>query len=68
MMKSKKVYCCAEMEKNVNYKCPEHKDPFECPDNLVCYDKKYKEFGIIIHDGGHSYQAINFCPWCGSPL
>lgn len=67
-MKSIKKYCCEEMEKNINDKCPMHNDPFDCPDNLVFYNKKAKEFGIIVHDGGHSYVAINFCPWCGAPL
>lgn len=46
------------MEERIDYKCTRHNDPFECPDNLVYYNKKDKEFGIIVHDGGHSYIAI----------
>lgn len=49
-MKSIKKYCCEEMEKKINYKCSKHNDPFDCPDNLLFYNKKYKEFGIIVHD------------------
>jgi hypothetical protein len=67
-MGSKKKYCCKDMKYHANYKCSVHKDPFDCPDNLIRYNKKRKEFGIIIHDGGHSYIVIDFCPWCGSAL
>lgn len=27
-----------------------------------------KEYGLIVHDGGTSYVAIRFCPWCGVRL
>ena len=69
-----KNYCCKDMDYYLNLKCDVHEDPFECPDNIVCYvkenhfSKKKHEFGIIIHDGGHSYIKIDYCPWCGSPL
>lgn len=62
------TYCCEHMAEKINHKCSTHTDPFECPDHLICYDEEYEEFGIMIHDGGHSYVAIDFCPWCGSPL
>lgn len=65
-MKTK--FCCNDMEEKINYKGAGHDDPFECQDHLIYHNKKEKEFGIIVHDGGHSYIAINFCPWCGKPL
>lgn len=64
----KKKYCCEDMGEHINQKCHIHKDPFECPDKLIHYNEKDDEFGIIIHDGGHSYIVIDFCPWCGSIL
>jgi len=58
--------CCAMMAENINYRCPDHPDPFDCPDCLVsCSDGRY---GIIIHDGGRSRVEIRYCPWCGADL
>jgi len=45
-----------------------HPNVFECPDNLLFFDEKINEYGLIIHDGGESYSVINFCPWCGKKL
>ncbi|MFJ7974346.1 DUF6980 family protein [Peribacillus sp. NPDC096379] len=28
-----KVHCCETMTKQVNFKCEEHSNPFDCPDN-----------------------------------
>lgn len=61
-------HCCKTMSDNVNYTCEEHNDPFECPDNLVFYNSKFDEYGLIIHDGGSSFIEIYFCPWCGTKL
>lgn len=56
------------MTEQINYKCSQHIDPFECPDNLICYSPKYDEYGIIVHDGGSSFIEIKFCPWCGTKI
>lgn len=61
-------FCCERMGDAVNYKCREHSNPFECPDNLIYFSTKSKEYGLIIHDGGESLISISFCPWCGSRL
>lgn len=45
-----------------------HPDPFECPDNLVFYSARFREYGLIIHDGGSAIIRIGYCPWCGSEL
>jgi hypothetical protein len=63
-----KKHCCDMMEKQINYKCPEHINAFDCPDILISYTATFDEYGIIIHDGGISVIGINFCPWCGSHL
>jgi hypothetical protein len=56
------------MQNQVTYKCDQHQDPFSCPDNIIYYLEKFDEYGIIIHDGGQSFNCISFCPWCGSSL
>ena len=61
-------HCCERMSGAVNYKCTDHSNQFDCPDNLVCYSASRNEYGLIIHDGGESYVVIAFCPWCGSKL
>jgi hypothetical protein len=48
--------------------CAEHESRFACPDMLVEYVDKFDEYGLIVHDGGESFIAIAFCPWCGSAL
>jgi hypothetical protein len=63
-----KVHCCEMMENAVALTCDIHKDIYECPDVLISYSIKYDEYGIIVHDGGSSSIAINFCPWCGSRI
>jgi len=61
-------FCCDEMERKINQKCEFNKSVFECPDNLIWFDSKFNEYGLIIHDGGESYVEINYCPWCGCKL
>lgn len=56
------------MEKQINHKCDQHSDPFECADNLIFYSTRFDEYGIIIHDGGASFSRISYCPWCGTKL
>ncbi len=73
-------HCCEMMKYHINYQCPVHEDPFDCPDNLIDYESMFDEYGIIIHatvfdesgniihEGGHSVVVISFCPWCGAKL
>ena len=56
------------MSNQIRFECSEHPDPFSCPDKLVHYSDKFKEYGIIIHDGGSSISVIHYCPWCGEKL
>jgi len=61
-------HCCDYMEYHANFNCDIHKDPFECPDKLILFNKKDNEYGLIIHDDGSSVIEILFCPWCGEKL
>ena len=61
-------HCCKVMQHQIEYRCDQHPDPFDCPDNLVHYSDKFDEYGIIIHDGAASFSCISHCPWCGSRL
>lgn len=62
-----KKYCCKNMREQLDYKCNRHKTPFNCPDNLVFFQKN-NEYSLIVHDGGSSVLKINYCPWCGAKL
>jgi hypothetical protein len=63
-----KKHCCKTMMAQVNIVCEQHEDPFDCPDQLIDYNAKFDEYGLIIHDGGSSSMLISFCPWCGERL
>jgi hypothetical protein len=54
-----------QVEHACNHGCT---DSFACADALIYYDPKFDEYGIIVHDGGASYAAIDFCPFCGARL
>ena len=56
------------MRANTENVCDLHSDRFECPDALVNYSERRKDYGLIIHDGGSSVISIAFCPWCGTKL
>lgn len=60
--------CCTRMAAALSQACPEHNDPFECPDNLFCWCPPLDEYGLVIHDGGASYVFVSTCPWCGRRL
>ena len=59
-------FCCDFMKGNLNY--PDEETAFSDPDYLMYYSEKFDEYGLIIHDGGGSFVAINYCPWCGKKL
>ena len=63
-----KTHCCTRMTEAVTATCDQHPDRFDCPDALIHYRPRSRDYGIIIHDGGRSFVSIAFCPWCGSPL
>jgi hypothetical protein len=63
-----KEQCCGVMEAEIERKCEEHPDAFDCPEHIVYYSAQFGEYGILVHDGGSSYSVINYCPWCGTKL
>jgi hypothetical protein len=56
------------MRDEVEHRCAEHPDPYDCPDHLARYVPNLDEYGLIVHDGGASYVEIAYCPWCGTRL
>ena len=63
---SEKALCCARMKFDLEQKCDQHPDRYECPDSIVAAVRG--GFGLIIHDGSGSVIEISYCPWCGSQL
>ena len=61
-------HCCDEMHSHTEFSCAVHSTPEDCPDALVGYSDRFREYGLLIHDGGSSSISIRFCPWCGSKL
>jgi hypothetical protein len=49
----------------VEQECSDHPNRADCPDALVRYTAQSREYDLIVHDGGMSDIAIQFCPWCG---
>lgn len=62
------THCCEEMRTQVERVCDQHPDRFDCPDCLVTFLPQFREYGLLIHDGGSSFCRIWFCPWCGARL
>jgi hypothetical protein len=62
------LHCCDRMRADLEFKCENHADRYQCPDALVSYSPRFDEYGLIIHDGGSSSVKIYFCPWCGAKL
>ncbi|MGW0875015.1 DUF6980 family protein [Streptomyces sp. NPDC002740] len=61
-------HCCAEMTRQADWRCRAHADVFDCPDALVRFEPRFREYGLIVHDGGSASLEIGFCPWCGARL
>jgi hypothetical protein len=61
-------HCCQTMRREVERRCEDHPDRSDCPDCLIAYTPRFREYGIMIHDGGPSVTLIAFCPWCGARL
>jgi hypothetical protein len=60
-------HCCAVFGRNIEHRCKDHPNPFDCPDSLLTQFKD-GSFGLIVHDGGSSAIKIAYCPWCGKKL
>jgi hypothetical protein len=56
------------MAAQAEHRCDRHEDVLTCPDALVLFTARFREYGLIVHDGGGSSVGIAFCPWCGRRL
>ena len=67
-----KRHCCDTMTSQVQYKCDQHPNPYDCPDNVILYSEKEDTYDLIIHDGiGYGVGGllgIAYCPFCGANL
>ena len=61
-------HCCERMQAEVEQRCPDHPGRHDCPDALISYVSKFREYRLIVHDGGSSSVLIAYCPWCGAAL
>lgn len=61
-------YCCDTMTEMVNFSSPAYLDPYECPQKLLMYSNRHRQYGLLIHDGSHNQVPIYYCPWCGARL
>jgi len=61
-------HCCNAMQAQTEFICADHAELDDCPDALISYSEKFREYGLRIHDGGSSSVAIAHCPWCGAKL
>ena len=60
-------YCCEFMKYYLELNLDETKN-IKSLEQIVIYERKFDEYGIVIHDGGESYIEIKYCPWCGKEL
>ena len=67
-MSAAPTHCCDRMRDEVTKTCDQHSDRYQCPDMLVDYSAAFREYGLIVHDGGSSVVIIAYCPWCGTQL
>ena len=61
-------HCCEDMGREVDRVCDRHPDRHDCPGCLVAYSPRFREYGLIVHDGGTAVCGIRHCPWCGAHL
>ncbi|TYB69978.1 hypothetical protein FXF51_05200 [Nonomuraea sp. PA05] len=61
-------HCCADMAGHLEHRCETHADPFDCPNAVVVYVAESRSYVLPVHDGGSSFIAIRYCPWCGVRL
>jgi len=59
-------YCCTTLQQQLEWKCKQHDNPWDCPDPMIV--KMQKGYALPIRDGGYSGITIKFCPFCGAKL
>ncbi len=61
-------HCCERMDLDLDQRCDQHPNRFDCADALIHHWPEEGIYGLIVHDGGSSFVQIAYCPWCGSAL
>jgi hypothetical protein len=61
-------HCCERLAHELEAKCSQHANCWDCMDALIGYWPDSGKYGLIVHDGGGSMVIISFCPWCGTDL
>ena len=61
-------HCCQRMVDAITSTCDQHPDRFDCPDALLDYNPRFREYGLIVHDCGTAVAVIDYCPGCGAKL
>ncbi|MFD8935306.1 DUF6980 family protein [Streptomyces sp. NPDC059578] len=61
-------HCCEAMDDAVHPRCERHVQPAVCPDALIEFSARFREYGLPVRDGGGASVTIDFCPWCGRRL
>ena len=63
-----KEYCCEILKHAAEYKCQEHVNPFDCPDQVVIRND-LGDFGLLVRNPKSPLVTlIYYCPWCGAKL
>lgn len=62
------IFPCVHMAYHSTFSCDMHSDPIDCPDATLIHIQSKGKYGIPVRDGGSSYIAIDYCPWCGIKL
>lgn len=60
------ISACPDLT-NWSHPCDQH-DVWTCSDSIIVYDEGADRYGISIKDGGQSYVAIKYCPFCAKDL
>jgi len=50
-------FCCSQMRRAL-----------KSGETGLVHKAKFREFGLVVRDGGSSYVTIQYCPWCGHAL
>lgn len=61
-------YPCVHLAYFVTRRCPEHPDPFDCPETIVLHEPVIDEYALPVRADGGSLVPITHCPWCGVRL
>jgi hypothetical protein len=59
--------CCIEFDQAVRDEVIVYSVPQEISDGPLMNGIVSEYFLLKTRDGGHSYYAINYCPFCGKP-